>query len=138
MNTAGARTIVHNVIDLAILSGIRSEMGRTNSVWHGGTNFTVASTIVFGKSSAPTSPATYIASPPAALISSATAAAFLSSILDEITIKDEIRRSGMTWDLLAYNDFGAFLRKEQGSTASNTLIMRLLALSSTSTTNTRT
>jgi hypothetical protein len=32
MNTAGALTIVDNVIDLAVLSGIQSEMGRTNSV----------------------------------------------------------------------------------------------------------
>ena len=74
------RTIVNDVVNLPILPRNMLLMSSGN-VGDIVTYCTVASTIFLGKSSAPTSPATPSASPPAALTSSTTDASRFSSIL---------------------------------------------------------
>jgi hypothetical protein len=74
-------TIVDNVVDFAVFPVVFGCQKRNDLAEREKTHSTVASTIFLGKSSAPTSPATPMASPPAALISSTTAASRFSSIL---------------------------------------------------------
>jgi hypothetical protein len=108
------RTIVDNMIDLAVLSTSEDPTASVQRFARGithGTHLTVASTIFFGKSSAPTSPATPIASPPAATISATTASCFLASMLFPTVISVEMHADEKCERrcLLAENDFCALL-----------------------------
>lgn len=75
------------------------------------TYWIVASTIFFGKSAAPTSPATPITSPPAALISSTTAFSRFSSILKTDYWLDQASWLVRVSDLLADDDLRALFRE---------------------------
>ena len=84
-------------------------------------HLTVASTIFFGKSSAPTSPATDKASPPAALISASTVSKRFASILVSSVSRSVVLEK---WDVLADDHLSAFLCEKEGYTSANTLVRK--------------
>ena len=80
----------------------------------------VASSTFFGKSSAPTSPPTAIASPPNPLISSTTSCAFFSSRLQRLVCQwDLMTKKGV--NVLADYDLCTLPGKDDSSTPSNSL-----------------